>query len=190
MNSARHIKKLNEYINTGGYTIYFQDEVHFYRSTTIRSMWSKKGRQPRIPSAPTQENIKLSGFVNPETGELSLYECSTFNYRTTLECFRALMSVQPKDKKILIILDNASWHKKAVRLSAEDPLYKNVQFLFLPPYSPDYNPIERVWRLVRYERTHNRFFDGIDVMREVLYDYFRQYMRPNRKFQSLCSNYK
>ena len=110
--------------------------------------------------------------------------------RGLIKCFRSLISTQPKDRKILIILDNASWHKKAVRLSVGDPLYKNVKFLFLSPYSPDYNPIERVWRLVRYERTRNRYFEGIDVLREVLYDYFTQYMRPNRKFQALCSNYK
>lgn len=107
-------------------------------------MSAKRGKQPLIPSASTQENINLSGFINPETGKSLLYECATFNYyETTLPCLEAFAATQPKGKRVLIVLDNASWHKKAVRIASEENRFEERKFLFLSPYSPDYNPIER-----------------------------------------------
>jgi transposase len=63
----------------------------------------------------------------------------------------------------------------------------NVEFLFLPPYSPDLNPIERVWRITRREQTHNRFFASIETLRSTLVNYFNKFVCPNAKFQTLCS---
>jgi transposase len=93
----------------------------------------------------------------------------------------------PKDRKILIILDNAPWHKKAVRLMREDNNFTKIEFLFLPPYSPELNPIERVWRVTRRERTYNRFFEKLQVLKTVLTNYFEKLKVPNNKLKTLCS---
>lgn len=121
-------------------------------------MWAKRGCQPQVKSAPTQEKVAFSGFINPVTGELITNECDTFNYETIMESVKSFAEYVSDDKKILIVLDNASWHKKAVRLMRENDDYPRIEFIFLPPYSPELNPIERVWRITRRERTHNRFF--------------------------------
>ena len=56
-----------------------------------------------------------------------------------MESIRLFLKEHKSDKKRLIILDNAPWHKKAVRLMREDKSFKDVDFLFLPPYSPELN---------------------------------------------------
>ena len=67
-------------------------------------------------------------------------------------------------------MDNAPWHKKTKRLICDEclPEYadilKNVVFIKLPPYSPDLNPIEQVWRITRRENTHNTFFASISIL--------------------------
>ena len=91
------------------------------------------------------------------------------------------------DKKKLIILDNAPWHKKAVRLMRENEDFSRIEFLFLPTYSPDLNPIKRVWRITRKERTHNRYFDKVQALRNTLTIFFTQFMNPNAKLKNLCS---
>lgn len=64
-------------------------------------------------------------------------------------------------------MDNAPWHKKTIRLvkTEKNPEYadilEQVIFVKLPPYSPDFNPIEQVWRITRRENTHNVFFPDI-----------------------------
>lgn len=170
------------------YEIWYQDEVHFYRSSTIHRMWAKCGQQPKVKSAPTQEKVAFSGFVNPDTGTLFTNECDRFNYETTMESIDLFIKNHSTEAKILIILDNASWHKKAVRLISENNMYNNVDFLFLPPYSPELNPIERVWRITRKEKTHNRYFEKRSRLRAVLHSYFERFSIPNTKMKSLCKN--
>jgi len=150
-------------------------------------MWAKCGYQPQVKSAPTQEKVAFSGFINPRTGELITNECDKFNYETIMKSVKSFVENLPMDKKILVILDNASWHKKAVRLMRENDNFIGVEFLFLPPYSPELNPIERVWRITRRERTHNRFFEKLQVLNIVLTRYFDMFRIPNKKLQTLCS---
>lgn len=73
-------------------------------------------------------------------------------------------SPAPQSKKYAIVMDNAPWHKKMYRLVVTEKLDEyadirdNVEFIMLPPYSPDFNSIEQVWRITRRENTHNIFF--------------------------------
>lgn len=180
-----NLKKTEEILQN--FEIWYQDEVHFYRSSTIYRMWAKCGEQPLVKSAPTQEKVAFSGFINPATGVLFTYECEKFNFETTMESIRLFQNEHKSEKKILIILDNASWHKKAVRLMREDKSFSNIDFLFLPPYSPELNPIERVWRITRKEKTHNRFFERIDVLKNTLTSYFKRFKVANTKLMTLCS---
>ncbi len=59
-------------------------------------------------------------------------------------------------------MDNAPWHKKAIRLIADEHLdeysdvFDKIEFIKLPPNSPDLNPIEQIWRITRRENTHHQ----------------------------------
>lgn len=150
-------------------------------------MWAKRGSQPQVKSAPTQEKVAFSGFINPVTGVLITSQCLKFNYETMMNSVKSFVTTLSEEKKVLVILDNAPWHKKAVRLMCSDEEYKQVSFLFLPPYSPELNPIERVWRITRRERTHNRFFEKVQVLQTTLTSYFDMFTIPNKKLQTLCS---
>ncbi len=103
------------------------------------------------------------------------------------------MQSYPTQKKIFLVLDNAPWHKKAVRLIQTDALeeYQDIRdkliLSFLPPYSPDLNPIEQCWRITRREVTHNTYFPDELVLENVLDCYFARFRVPNPKFSSLCS---
>jgi transposase len=121
------------------------------------------------------------------TGELITNECDKFNFEVIMDSVGSFIENHPEDRKILIILDNAPWHKKAVRLMRENDNFTGVEFLFLPPYSPELNPIERVWRITRRERTHNRFFEKLQVLKTILTGYFEKYRVPNEKLKTLCS---
>ena len=103
-----------------------------------------------------------------------------FNYETVIQSFRDFIKAKPLEdgKKYCIILDNAPWHKKAIRLIWKEKLeeYQDIResmtYINLPPYSPDLNPIEQVWRITRREKTHNRYFPSLNVIAEVLDDFF------------------
>jgi len=89
-------------------------------------------------------------------------------------------------------MDNAPWHKKTIRLvetekQAEyEDIRESVTFIKLPPYSPDLNPIEQVWRITRRENTHNVFFATISILEETVDSAFELWAKPNDQLRSLC----
>lgn len=129
----------------------------------------------------------------PSTGELIVTKPSWFNYETVIQSLRDFIQSVPTQKKIFLVLDNAPWHKKAVRLIQSDALeeYQDIRdkltLSFLPPYSPDLNPIEQCWRITRREVTLNTYFPDELVLENVLDSYFARFRNPNSKFSSLCS---
>ena len=90
-------------------------------------------------------------------------------------------------------MDNAPWHKKTKRLVQEERLeeYKDIldeiEFIKLPPYSPDLNPIEQVWRITRKENTHNVFFSNTAELAAAVDNAFEEWSVPNEQLRTLCS---
>lgn len=139
--------------------------------------------------------MSYSGFVIPETGELFVSKPDIFNYQTTIDSIRTFLQKHPapEGKKYALIMDNAPWHKKTKRLvSDEKPdeytdILESVEFIMLPPYSPDMNPIEQVWRITRRENTHNRFFSDKAILEETIDDAFKAWGVPNDQLHNLCT---
>lgn len=173
--------------------VIFQDEVHFNIQTTVTRRWAITGSEPKVGSYPGRQSVAYSGFVSPETGRLWVEKPEWFNYETTIASIRGFLESNPlpEGKRYCVVMDNAPWHKKALRLFRENPdeyadITSKAEFLSLPPYSPDLNPIEQVWRITRRECTHNRFFRGIEVLIEKLDTYFESLRHPNKKLHTLC----
>jgi len=86
---------------------------------------------------------------------------------------------QYSDKDILLVLDQAGWHK------AKDlKVPPNTTLMFLPPYSPELNPVEKLWQWLRKEATHNNLFKTLEEMMDALENEFRK-LTPER-FVRLC----
>jgi len=189
------LKKINEYEVNDSTIVVYQDEVHFQIQTTITAGWYKKGSAPKIKSFPGRQKVSYSGFVIPKTGELFTTKPTTFNYETTIDSIRNFLSAHPvpEGKKYALVMDNAPWHKKAIRLieTEKNPEYadilEQVIFVKLPPYSPDFNPIEQVWRIARRENTHNVFFPDIQTLSSIIDKAFEAWSIPNNQLSKLCS---
>jgi transposase len=58
--------------------------------------------------------------------------------------------------------------------------------LFLPPHSPELNPIERVWKNLRYLVTHNTYFENLETLENAVAEYLKDYFNLNKQLASLC----
>ena len=187
-------KKLKEIRKDPNRVIMFMDEVHFKLGTSVKKSWFIKGSNPHVKANVERGKLLYCGFVNPLTGELLTYELTVFNYLTMIFSVQSLVREYKinDNQKIIIILDNASWHKKCVRIIRENfnnqfaEINKKVEFMFLPPYSPDLNPIELVWRETRANCTHNICHADIDSMYKKLEEYFEAHRKSNETLRSLC----
>lgn len=173
--------------------VVFQDEVHFTIETTITRQWFPKGSCPKVRSYPGRKSVAYSGFIAPDTGELFMTKPDWFNYETTIKSIREFIAsfCLETDKRVYLVMDNAPWHKKAKRLIENEEEYTDIRnaltILSLPPYSPDLNPIEQVWRMTRREKTHNRYWPNLETLIDVLDNWFGLFSKPNKKLSSLCS---
>lgn len=96
---------------------------------------------------------------------------------------RAIRSRQ----KIVIILDNARFHHARLHKEWREQCQEYFALVFLPPYSPELNTIERTWKLTRRLCTHNRYFAKLDEVVTAVEGQFQQWSSPNEQLRLLCS---
>ena len=193
--NGKSLKKRAAIENDDSLILVYQDEVHFQIQATVTSAWYKKGSAPTVKSFPGRFKASYSGFIIPGTGELFVTRPEKFNYATTISSIRSFSQAHPvpEGKKYALVMDNAPWHKKTMRLIKDErameysDIFASVVFVKLPPYSPDLNPIEQVWRITRRENTHNVFFPTLTTLKDTVDRAFHAWGAPNAQLRSLCS---
>jgi len=165
--------------------LWCEDEVHFQRHSSLTRMWAPKGRQPRVLSPSVRHKVGFFGALNLKTGQLVTQEAPTFNAQTFGDFIRYLL--RSTRGKIWLILDNARWHRAKELKEFFEVHRQRLVFIFLPAYSPELNPIERVWRITRRKVTHNRYFPSIEDLRLALVSQFIKWQIPNPALKILCA---
>jgi transposase len=166
--------------------LWCEDEVHFQRHSSLIRMWAPKGNQPRVLSPSVRHKVGFFGALNLKTGSLLTQEAITFSAETFGAFTHHLL--ESTQGRIYLILDNARWHRakdlKDFFESNQDRLVR----IFLPPYSPELNPVERVWRITRRQVTHNRYFQSVEALRIALVSQFSRWEQSNSTLKVLCAN--
>ncbi len=130
--------------------LWYGDETGVEGEPKPRRSWAIKGTRPKVVHNGDHIRLNILGTVCPRTGELFAIEashCDSDVFQVFLD--ESAESITPTRKRNILILDNATWHKrKKLNWHFFEPLY-------LPPYSPDFNPIERIWLLMKAEHFAN-----------------------------------
>ncbi len=166
--------------------LWCEDEVHFQRHSSLIRMWAPKGQQPRVLSPSVRHKVGLFGALNLKTGRLLTQEAPTFNAQTFGDFIHYLL--QSTQGKLYLILDNARWHRSRDLKDFFETNRDRLVLIFLPAYSPELNPIERVWRVTRRQVTHNRYFLSLEQLRIALISQFIKWEQPNNALKVLCAN--
>ena len=120
------------------------DETGVEGDPRPRRRWAAKGSKPRVTNNGDHLRMNVAGMVCPRTGRfyaLEFTHSDSVVFQTFLD--HANRDVRRERERNLLICDNASWHRsKSIRWGDFEPI-------FLPPYSPDFNPIERLWLLMK-----------------------------------------
>ena len=120
--------------------IWFADESGFEGDPRPRKRWDKKGRKTRVTKNGGHLRMNVIGMVCPRSGEFFAIEAShsdSATYQAFLDEADRQISFQRTTN--ILVMDNASWHKR------KNTNWHGWQPMYLPPYSPDLNPIERIW---------------------------------------------
>ena len=124
----------------------------------------------------------MFGAVNTGDGKLLTRFTDRYNAMTFLEF---LCIVHRRFPNSIIVMDNALYHHSSI--VTDCAFLAGMDLLFMPPYSPELNPIERVWKMAKTHATHNRYFQQLNDLRNASEREFGKYTRSNGELRSLCA---
>jgi len=138
----------------------FQDEARFGRMSDPRACWAPTPHRPMVNLALVREFRYEYAAVSPWDGGLDFMTAEKMN-TDSMSHFLTQVGQTHEDEFIVMVVDGASSHK-----SKDLKIPKNVSLLLLPPYSPELNPAEQIWNILRRDYFANRVFDSLDAATE------------------------
>lgn len=135
--------------------LFFQDEAGFRRINKPKYCWCGDGIRPEVLCHHIREYRYTYGAVEPITGEgffLVMPYCNT-----VCMMFMEELSKEYLDDYILMVCDGSSWHRSSAMIIPD-----NITLLNIPPYTPEMNPIEQIWREIRTQGFRNEVFQTLE----------------------------
>ncbi len=164
----------------------FQDEFSLSNTATLSSSWAPKGKQPEILCKQRKrERVTGFGCVNPLSGQLTVNFEEKGNYFSFKKHLRKVLKEYAHKSKIIMYVDNVRFHHaKLLKIFLTN--HPKLEIRYLPPYSPDLNPVERVWWYMRKRITHNRYLSSIKERIAKFWRLFSQMLKPNDRLKNIC----
>jgi len=149
----------------------FIDAVHPTQATKVTSGWIKKGIDKAIETTGSRTRLNIIGAIR--LGFLSdtiTHQYKTVNGESIIDFFDKIKSQYDSSHCINVVLDGAGYHRSAVVIEKAKEL--NIKLHYLPPYSPNLNPIERLWKVMNEHARNNKYFATAKEFRHQINHFF------------------
>jgi transposase len=138
-------------------SIVFIDAVHPTLSTKVSHGWIRTGQDKVIETTGNRSRLNIIGALNlSDIGATIVHDYESINSESIVRFFCKLRESYPLAHKLHIILDGAGYHRSDLVKDAAFVL--NIELHYLPPYSPNLNPIERLWKVMNEKSRNNVYF--------------------------------
>ncbi len=166
------------------------DEVHFQQHGSRCRMWvPPEVKDPVLLHHPTRKSVGYFGAVRLRDGKFVFArENNRFDAATTWNFLRLLYQrSRQSQRRVVIITDNAKYHHATMHAQWRQEHEPSFRLDYLPPYSPDLNPIERVWKLTRKLCTHDQYFPTLAAVITAVESEFVSWTKGNNTLRRLCA---
>ena len=162
--------------------VYFVDAVHFVLGAYLTYLWSIARMYVKTPSG--RQRFNVSGALNAITHELTTVTNTTYINATSV-CDLLKKLAENARKPITLVVDNARYQR--CRLVIELAQELNIELLFLPPYSPNLNLIERLWKLTKKHCLNSKYHEDFSEFQAAITDCVFRRNRPSKpKLPAAC----
>lgn len=162
--------------------IWFQDEARIGQRGTMTRTWAIKGTRPRIIRQQQFEYAYMFGAVCPSQDKSVGLVMPFVNTESMLIHLEHISLEVPKQRHAVVVMDRAAWHTTK-RLQK----FSNITILPLPTASPELNPTEQVWQMLRDEALANRCFDGYEDIVNSCCNAWNWFVGKPNRVKNLCS---
>lgn len=167
MNLVSHVQA-----SCGKEAIYFTDGVHPTHNTRSANGWIEVGSEFEQKTVSGRDRVNINGAINAlVVDDVKAVVCDSVNAQSTRQLYQQIIDENPKLEVIHIISDNARYYKNAEL--AEWIKGTPIKQIFLPAYSPNLNPIERLWKYMRKKVINTSFFRKKEDFKKAIVNFFK-----------------
>lgn len=143
--------------------ILFGDEASFPQWGTLSYTWARKGQPPTVPTSGKRKGYKVFGLIDYFSGRF-FFQCT--DGRLTSESYQAFLTqvLSRTRKHLILIQDGAKYHTSQAMQAFFARHRARLTVFQLPSYSPDYNPIEKLWKQIKQHHTHLHYFPTFESL--------------------------
>ena len=161
--------------------MWFEDEARFGQKGTLTTVWAERGTRPSAPKQTAYANLHVLTSVCPATGRAEGLNAPVLNAGVVQVFLDRFAATIPAGTHAVLVWDGAGYHvAKALRVPG------NLTVLLLPPYSPELNPVERLWLYLRQHYWSNRVYPDIEALEEAAVSGWRAACLHPDKVKTIC----
>ena len=167
--------------------MYFIDATHPEFAPTISYGWIKKGTNFDIKTnSGWRKRVNICGALDIDGLDIIARTHKTINSIAICDLLLAIRRKNPSENKIYAILDGAGYNRAKETRDFAKKL--GIKLIYLPPYSPNLNPIERLWKFMKKKVTANRYYEEFDDFKSSLTTFFRYIRKYRPELESLLTD--
>jgi transposase len=165
--------------------LYFADATHPQHNSIPSYGWIKKGQEKELKANCGRQRLNINGAINVETLEPTTGFYDTINADSAMDLFAKIESKHQDANVIYIIVDNARYYRS--RLLKMYLHGTKIQLIFLPPYSPNLNLIERYWKFFKKKVLNNGYYETFEEFKQACRSFFRKRKKYLPELQTLLT---
>jgi transposase len=163
-------EQLNQNLTTAE-EIVFIDGVHPQHNTRSSKAWIPTGTEKYLPTNTGRDRLNLNGAYNLNNQDVIIRSDPSINAQSTIKLLEQIQAHYPDRVRIYVILDNAKYYRS--RLVQEYVQQSRIKLIFLPPYSPNLNLIERLWKFLRKEVINTTYYPQFEQFKTAINNFFQ-----------------
>lgn len=165
------------------------DGVHPQHNSMPANGWIKKGTTKEIPSNTCRKRININGAIDIEDFNFIHWEDERINSESTIALFQQIEEANPLAEQPFVIIDNARYYRsKLVKGYVKN---SKIVTVFLPPYSPKLNLIERLWKLLHKVIHYNKYYDTFLEFKNACFHFLNNFHEYESELRSrLTENFE
>jgi transposase len=168
----------------------FADACHPTYNVVASYGWIKKGQEKAIATNSGRQRVNINGVVNIDSLQMTVDFAESINGASTIRLFEKIDKLYPSANRIHIVLDNAKYyHSYEVRDGLAK--HKRIKLHYLPPYSPNLNLVERVWKFFHEKVRNNRYYATFQDFQAACRSFFRRRTKGTEELRTrLTENFQ
>jgi len=168
-------------------TIFFADATHPEMNAHPQYGWFPRGERAEVDADPRRVRQNILGAVNVDNHASVFRSYERITSTSVISFLKTIESSQADLSKIYVIVDNARYFKSKVVNEFLKKEGRRVRLIYLPPYSPNLNPIERVWKFLHKKILNNKYYSSALEFKKAITNFIRKFRTYSREMSTLLS---